>query len=875
MRRQKKKILKPPFLAEAMVRRLSWEEDRPSILEDVLEEFDDRILRQGYRRAWLWYWLHALRSVLPSLGFVLKWRYIMLNNYLKIAFRNISRQKAYAAINILGLSIGMAAALFILFWVREECSFDRFHANADRIYRMAQVFHYDDYHLEQANTPSILAETMKNECPEAELVTRVRGFDETLVIAGENRLNEARHGVADDQFFKVFSFPFIQGNPETVLSAPQTAVISESAAKKYFGDSDPIGKSLTFYDQDFQVTGIYRDMPPNSHFHFDILCSITSFPRYLEPSWGYNVFKTYVLLREGGSTDALQDKLNDIVKKYMFRSAEEYEAVLAKGNSTTFPLQSMTEIHLHSHLLWEFEANGNGTYVRFFTIIALFILLIAVFNYINLSTARSTRRALEVGIRKTVGSTRTSLVRQFMVESVSTSLIALVLALVFIQILMPAFRQLVGMPWLGILYMQYPLLFIVLIALTILIGVIAGIYPSLLLSSFKPIAVLSGKVRKGLKSSRFRSGLVVLQFSLSIMLIVCTLVVRKQMGFVQSQSLGFDREQVVVVKTFGQMSEKLSTLKDALLRNPAVVAVSASSSVSGTSFTNLGFRMEGSTSGHGTNLFAVDSDFLDVMKLEMVEGRFFSKEIPSDGHALILNESEVYSLGTDDLLDKRFEIWVGELEEFHVIGIVKDFHYESFHEPVKPLGLIMIPGAYRWGEAYVSVRIRPENVRTTMAFIRQTWEEIVPRMPFEYSFLDTIYNDLYQNEERTGRVFTIFTLFALFVACLGLLGLSSFAAEQRTKEIGIRKVLGANVPGILFMLSKEYLKWIIVASIIASPLAYLVMKKWLQSFAYQTSIGYWIFGLSSVAALVIALVAVSYQSMKVASANPVNALKYE
>lgn len=800
----------------------------------------------------------------------------MFKNYLKIAFRNVNRQKAYAAINILGLSIGMAAALFILLWVHDERSYDRFHANADRIYRAFQVFHYDDRHLEGANTPTILATTLINECPEVELVTRVRNFQGgTLVIAGDNKFNETRHGVADDQFFKLFSFPFIQGNPETALSEPHTAVISESAAKKYFGNSDPIGRTLSFYETHFQVQGIYMDMPPNSHFHFDILCSITSFPRYLEPHWSYNVFKTYVLLREGGSIDALQNKLKDIVKNYMFDSVERYEAVLAKGNYTTFPLQPLTDIHLNSHLLWEFEANGNGLYVRFFTIIAAFILLIAIFNYINLSTARSTGRAREVGIRKTVGSTRVSLIRQFLGEAILTSFLAMILTLIIVQVLMPSFCQLVGKPWLKAPYVERPFLLLVMIVLTAMIGIAAGIYPALFLSSFHPMAVFRGKFGRGFKSSRMRNGLVIFQFSLSVLLLAGTLVVQEQMAFIQKRNLGFDREQVVVVRTFGTLGPKSAILKEALLRNPMVVAASTSSSVPGKPFTNVGFRLEGTTSNPATNLFAADWDFLNVMKLEMIEGRFFSREIPSDRNAVILNESEIRTIGRDDLLNKRFEIWVGEIEQFHVIGIVKDFHYESFHEPVKPLGIVMMPGAYRWGEAYVSVRIRPENVRATIDHIRKTWEEIVPGSPFEYSFLDTIYNGQYKNEERTGRVFTVFTFFALFVACLGLLGLSSFAAEQRTKEIGIRKVLGASVCGVVILLSKEFTRWVLIANVIAWPAAYFIMQEWLNGFAYRTNIEISIFILSAILSLGIAVLTVIFQAIKAAKAIPVDSLRYE
>ena len=852
-------------------------EERENFSECMDIVYKELLITKGHRTARIWFWSQFTRSLPRLFKKSLEGDIIMIKNYLKIAFRCIKRRKIYSFINITGLAIGMAATMLILLWVRDERSYDRFHTNADRIYRTAQAFHYDDFHMEQVNTPAILAPTIVETCPEVEMATRVRGFlDDYLVIADNKKFNEPGLGVADDAFFRLFSFPVIQGDPSTLLSEPQTVAISERAAEKYFGRSEAVGRTLSIFDEDFLVIGIFKNMPDNSHFHFDVLCSLVSFERYQEPSWGYNVFKTYVLLREGSSIRTLQDKLDDIVKNHMFGSAEKYEATLAKGNYTKFPLRPLTDIHLRSHLLWEFEANGNETYVRFFTIIAVFILLIAVVNYTNLSTARAARRAREVGIRKTVGSTRTSLVRQFLIESLITSLIALILALIFIQVLLPAFRQLVGKPWLQLPYIQNPLGLLGLVALAALIGVTAGIYPSFVLSSFKPVAVLSGKFSQGLKSSILRNGLVVFQFSLSIILLVGILVVQKQMAFVRNQNLGYDRNQVVVIKTFGELGQKLSALKETLQTNPSVVSVSASSSVPSSSFTNVGSRFEGATGAHGTNLFIVDQDFLDVMKLEMVAGRFFSKEIPTDGQAIILNESRARELGAEDLLDKRIYMWVGDGHEwFHIIGIVRDFHYESFHEPVKPLQLVMLHGACPWGESFVSIRTQTDNIRDTIAQLRKTWNKLMPETPFEFSFLDTIYNDQYQNEERTSLVFTIFTFFALFVACLGLLGLVSFATEQRTKEIGIRKVLGASASGIVFMITREFCRWVLLANLIAWPIAYYTMHRWLQSFVYRSDMGLLVFLLSGLIALFIAFLTVSFQAIKAAVANPIDSLRYE
>ncbi len=878
MKRKKQKNPRPPFLAEWFVKHLSWLEDRELILENLREEYADCVSTLGKLSARLWYIHHALMSVYPFMIFELIWRIVMFKNYLKIALRNINRQKIYAGINILGLAIGMAGAMFILLWVHDELSYDRFHEKAGRIYRAYQVFHYDDYHLKQTQTPGILATKLKEECPEAELVTRVRGYrEEYLVIADERKFNERGLGIADEAFFQLFSFPLVTGDPRTILVEPYTVAISEKAAKKYFGDSEAVGRVLTIFDTDYSITGIFEDMPNNSHFHLDVLCSFASFQRYQEPTWGLNVFKTYVLLREGGRVEALEDKLTDMVKNHMFDSPERYETVIAKGNYTKFPLQPLTDIHLDSHLLWEFETNGNRTYVQFFTIIAVFILLIAAINYMNLSTARSAGRAREVGIRKTVGSTRPSLVRQFLVESVMTSLLALLFSLAALHVLMPVFRNLVGKSWLKIPYMENPILLIPLIILSVLIGVIAGIYPSFFLSSFKPVSVLSGTFSRGLKRSRLRNGLVVFQFSLSILLLVATLVVKKQMDFIQNRKLGYDQEQMVVVQTFGELDRNLPVFKKALLQDPSVVSVSASSSVPGKGFTNIGMGLEGTNSSQGTNMYIADANFLDAMQMEMAEGRYFNKEIPTDRQAVIINESKARDLAVDDLLSKRMMIWVGGEGRvpFHIIGIIKDFHYESFHEPVKPMVMVKLNGACPWPEAYVSIRVRTGDIRGVLSRIRETWEAVMPGIPFEYSFLDAIYNEQYQNEERTGRVFTIFTLTAIFVACIGLLGLASFAVERRTKEISIRKVLGASVHGLVLMLSGEFARWVAIANLIAWPVAYYAMTHWLQNFAYRTNLSVWPFILSALLMLGLTGLTVSYHAIKSAMARPVDALRYE
>ena len=802
----------------------------------------------------------------------------MIETQLKIAWRKMRRQKTHTLINVLGLAIGMAGAFFILLWVHDEQSYDRFHKNAERIYRVNQFFHYGDRHLEQTQTPAVLAEKIRAECPEAEMVARVRGFrDEQLVRVADRQFNEKGLGIADEFFFQLFSFPLLSGDAATVLADPNTVAVSEQTARKYFGSAPALGRRLSIFEDDFIVAGVFKDMPEQSHFHFDLLCSMASFEQYKQPAWGMNTFKTYVLLRQNARVAALADNLKGIVRNHMFESAANYDAVIARGDYTKFVPQPLTDIHLNSHLLWEFEANGNGLYVTFFAIIAAFILLIAVINYMNLATARSADRAKEIGIRKTMGSTRLPLIRQFLLESVLQSLLALGLALAALPLLLPAFRNLVGKPWLQIPFLAAPALLVPLLLLAVLVGIAAGTYPAFVLSSFKPLAVLGGKASQGLKSSALRNALVVFQFFVAVSLVVMTLVVQKQMDFVRSRDLGYDQEQVVVMKTYGELLPKLPLLKEALRRDPAVVTSSASSSVPASQFTNIGMGLEGSPSRQGTNLYLADADFLRTLQMSMAEGRFFSETIAGDRQAVVLNESMARLLAEKDLLSKRMMIWTGNegVKPFQIIGIVRDFNYESFHEPVKPMVIIKLGGACPWSESFFSVRVRGRDVPATVARIQGAWKKILPGIPFEYSFLDSMFDAQYQNEKRTGQVFVLFTLLMIFVACLGLLGLTRFAVEKRAREIAVRKVLGASAKRIILMLTADFTRWAVLASLFAWPAAYYLMALWLRQFAYRSAIGIWPFLSAALFILALTWTTVIVFAYKAASANPVRNLRCE
>lgn len=802
----------------------------------------------------------------------------MINKFLLIAFRKMNRQRFYSGLNVIGLTIGIIGAIFIFLWVHDEKSYDKFHKNSDRIYRIYQVFHYGEKHLEQTQTPFVLALKIKEECPEVEMVTRVRGFrSENIVVVDNQNFNEKGLGIADEYFFQVFSFSLISGDPQTVLSKPNTIVISAKTAKKYFGDSIALGKVISTLGVDFTVSGIFEDMPNQSHFHLDIVCSLNSFTQYEQPNWGLNVFKTYVLLGKDNIPKDFGEKLQGIVKNHMFTSPEQYESVIERGDYTRFLLQPLKDIHLKSNLLWEFEPNGNATYVNFFTIIAVFILVIAIINYINLSTAKSIGRSKEVGIRKTLGSTRKLLIYQFLSESILMSLLAMLLAIIAIYLILPEFRNLVGKDWLINPISENPLILVPFLFLAIIIGVVAGIYPSFVLSSFKPVSAICNKLDKSFKGTGLRNGLVVFQFIISVVLLIMTIVVQKQMDFIQSKDIGYNNEQVIVVKTFGQLNTNLQLLKDKLKTNPSILSMSASSSLPGTQFTNIGMGLEGSDSNHGTNLFLADEDFLETMQMKIFKGRYFSSNFQTDSQAVVINESMAKNLVADSLLEKRLMIWAGGqgIQPFPIIGIVKDFHYESFHEAVKPMVIVKLYGTCPWSEAYFSIRIKEEEPYKTVKFVQNIWENVMPGTPFEYSFLDSIYDLQYKNEQRTGQVFFLFTLFMIFVACLGLLGMASFTVERRTKEIAIRKVMGAKTKQIMLLLTSDFMRWTILATIIAWPVSFLLMEKWLNQFSYRIGINIWPFLYATILILIITLLTVVFHALKASVKNPVNSLRYE
>jgi putative ABC transport system permease protein len=621
----------------------------------------------------------------------------------------------------------------------------------------------------------------------------------------------------------------------------------------------------------FHVTGVSENVPDKSHFHYDILVSSSTFPALINnKDWGGTNFITYLLLRSGTSKDWFDEKLKEFTRRNL--GGRGFDEWVAKGNYWEYYLQPITEIHLNSDLKGEFEANGNRTYIVIFSVISVIILLIACINFMNLSTAKSSIRAKEVGVRKVVGSSRKELMQQFLSESILMSFLSLALGLAAIQILLPVYRNFVGRN-LSMPYLDNVAFIPSMLILGLVVGLISGSYPAFFLSSFPPISVFRGITRRSSGSSLLRNILVVFQFAIAIFLITGTLVVFGQLKFFQNKRLGFEKEQVLVVRNPGSLGNKVSSFKEALRQNSQVTHVSGSNTLPSRSFRNMIFISKDVVNKFNLNLCVCDFDFLETLKLEMAEGRFFSQEFSTDMQAVILNERAVKVLGWKDPIGKS--IWSPSVGKLSVIGVIKDYHYESLHQEIRPLALLLAAGSFQNDQDYISVRLSTANVFGTVRHIGNTWKTFAPGDPFEYSFLDQDFDNLYANEKQIRSLFSVFSFLAIFISCLGLFGLASFVADLKTKEIGVRKVLGASVPNIVLHLTKEFTKGIILANIVAWPLAYFAMNTWLQQFAYRIGIGIWIFILSGMLALGIALITVSYHTIKAATANPVDSLRYE
>jgi len=814
----------------------------------------------------------------------------MFRNYLKIALRSLRKSKGFTALNIIGLAAGLGVCLLIVLYVTDELSYDRYNVNADRIYRIDEDIYLNNTKYDAVTTSKFFGPTLVASYPKIEQMVRFRNPGDQLVRKGNDHVLDHHFIFADSTIFKVFTLPMIAGDPNTALNNPRSIVIDESAARRYFNSTDVIGRTLEVGSDNtlLEITGVIRDMPEQSQFHFSFIRPIREAYNFNDPSdnnWVSNPYYTYILAQPGATRAEVQKDVDAVVNLHispalqgMFHTSG---ADLEKaGNHFRCHIFPLTDVHLHSNKSGELEANSNIQYVYIFSVIAVLILLIACVNFMNLSTARSANRAKEVGIRKVAGSTKGHLILQFLTESILLSLFSLVLALVMAVLLLPMFNQLTGKS------LHADALFSgrflpVLILLVLVVGCLAGSYPAFYLSSFQPIQVLKGKIAAGFRSSWLRSSLVVFQFFISIGLIVSTLVIYRQLHYIRNKAVGFNRDQVLVIHdTWSLGRDGTTNLRKNLLTLAGVADATVTPdipTVGGDQYWQEGWFRDASLDARKSILMTtlrVDDHYVPTLGMQIVKGRNFDfAQFPTDSTAIILNEAAVATLGVKDPLnlilynhDDLFKIIT-----YHVIGVVKDFNYNSMHDKIRPL--LMVVNTFNWSS--MAVRLRTNDVFPLVRQVESKFHAAKQGLPFSYTFMDNDFDKLYHAEQQTGRIFITFAVFAILIACLGLFGLVTYAAEQRTKEIGIRKVLGASVSGIVGLLSRDFTMLVGIAALIAFPVAWWAMYKWLETFAYRTEISWWIFLVAGAVALAIALLTVGIQTIRAALANPVKSLRAE
>lgn len=809
-----------------------------------------------------------------------------MKNTFKITLRNLNKNRLFTALNGVGLAIGLAGFMLIAAYVIDELSFDRFHENADRIVRIGTHIGFGESSLDMSTTSDMMGDILKKDYPEVEEYTRIyAATGSKLIKKGAHWINEPSVANVDSTFFRVFTFPSLSGDLQSALDAPNKVVVSASAAKRYFNTTDAVGRTLETNDNGntvYEVTAVIEDMPKNSHFRYDFLFSMDN-AQYGD--WGKVLshnFHTYLLLRPGTDYKALEDRLEQYVQKYCLPAAQGVMQISSmdefrrQGNRFYYALTPLTDIHLHSNLSHELSPNGNIQYVYIFGAISLFILLIACVNFMNLSMARSANRAKGVSVRKVLGSSRASLIGQFLAESVFLSVCATALALVIVFAIIPLFNTVSGKSLVFVDIVNWKTLPLILL-LSVGTGVVAGYYPALLLSAAKPVKALKSQTVIASAKSPLRNALVVFQFTASIVLIIGTLVVARQLQFIQSKQLGYDRENIILVGDYYALGNQAEAFRDEVLKLSGVKmgTISGYLPVSSSNRSDNTFSRGAVMSGMNSvsmQTWRIDDQYFPTFGLELKAGRNFDHTRLADSTAVILNETAVRNLGYtgDPVGEKLYFTLNGEPVAYDIIGVVKDFNFESLRDPVTPLGFF-----FKHHPIQAAFKVQQADLPVLISQMEQLWNKMAPGYPFSYRFMDEAFDAMYRSEQRTGLLSLSFSTMAILIACLGLFGLAAFTAEQRTKEIGVRKVLGASVTGIVRLLSKDFIKLVLFALVIASPIAWWAMNQWLQDFAYHIDIQWWVFAVAGAAAVVIALLTVSWQAIRAAVANPVDSLRDE
>jgi putative ABC transport system permease protein len=798
----------------------------------------------------------------------------MFISYFKNAVRTLISQRFYSLINIVGLSIGITACILVTFYIKHDLSYDKYHKNAENIYRIEFSITQDGITNHLVQSQALLGPTLKNEYPEIKKISRIYFSNRSLVKAGDKNNFEDRIVYADSAFFEIFSYQAIAGDETRFLKRPNSIILTESTAKRYFGKDDPLGKTIEIDNQySFEVTGVIKDVPVRSHFKFDFIATYSSLDKQpvagYFPQWGATFGSyTYMLADKGFDPKAFEKKTENFFSTHI----KEYEG------GWRVLVRPLLDIHLNSHSGDEIEENSSMSRIIIISSIALFILLLACINFVNFSTARSSERAREIGMRKVIGAARFQLIQQFLGESVLFSLVSLLISIFAVKLLMPSFSSLVGTE-IGIGYYSDWTIMLLILGGVLAVGILAGLYPALVISSYKPVKVMKGDYSANTgknKASYLRKGLVILQFSISIILIAGTIIVNLQLRYLRNYSMGFDKEYMIVLPAYGKIGNNYKTIKNELRSIPGVLSATAGRGAP-TSSNNIGTecRPNGNINNigaFGIEVNSVDYDYMNHFGVKLVAGRYFSEDFPGDfPNAMVINEKMVRSLGfknAQDVLGKSYSIQLNEYKP-EIIGVIKDFNSSSLHNEITNQVFMTNPN---WFKEFI-VKVRSKDMSSTINSLKEVWAKFFPQYPFEYSFLDESIDKLYKSEERYSKVISTFSVVALLIACLGLFGLASFIAEQRKKEIGIRKVQGASIKSIVHLVSNEFMILVIVSNVIAWPVAYFFMNKWLTSFAYRINISLWTFIGAGTLALIIALLTVSFQAVKAALANPVNSLE--
>ncbi|NOQ28363.1 MAG: FtsX-like permease family protein [Bacteroidales bacterium] len=802
-----------------------------------------------------------------------------MKTFLSLFYRINMKNKAFTLFNIIGLAVGMAGFILIMLWVKDELSYDKFNEKESRIVRVMVDYSLAGQDVNSVTTLAPMAAVLKNDFPEVENVVRFRKYNLDQVQYGEKYFTERRSIFADSTVFDIFTIPLIKGNPKNALSAPNTITISESIAKKYFGDTDPLGKTLNYGTMEFEITGVYKDIPKASHFNFDFIASIYSFDDCYQDDWGSFNFVTYVLLKENIDPQAFEKKLSILVDTYIAVTIEQYldaswEEIQEQGTWFKFRIQRLRDIHLHSHYYGELGINGDAKNVYIFISIAIFILLLACINFTNLSTAKAITRAKEIGVKKVFGERVLTLISHHLSESFIIVFIAHMAAMILVEVFLPFFND-ISAKNLSIEYSN-PQILLSLFGLIVITSLVAGSYPAFYLSSYKPISALKSEITAGKKKTRFRSVMVIGQFVISIILLSSTLVLNKQLNYIQTKDLGYEKENLVCIWNSNLGWNNMNNLKDDLSKNPMIknASISGFLPIPSNSASNVLYK-DGirSTSFATYNLSYVDHDYINTLGINIIKGRGFSEEFPTDLSAVLINKAAARSFGWDDPIGKiigrpRSET---EIERYTVIGVLDDFNFESVHNPISPM--VCFLGRSRGA---ITVRLEPDtDISSSIKFLESKWEHYSPGSSIDYTFYNDSLNHLYASETKLNQILEAFTFIAFFVSCRGLIGLAMFTTEQRKKEIGIRKVVGASITQVGKLLSYDFTKLIIIAFLIATPVSYYIISKWLENYAYQTKISWWIFVLAGLISYVTAMIAIGYQSYKASAANPVDTLRDE